>query len=81
MVQQPFLPSKLSSFALTFLYIISLYPIFHNIAVLVLGLYSTYARKQVAFDLLNLPSFASDLGTSSQVPFISCKQYFILLCG
>jgi hypothetical protein len=30
------------------------WPVFHNIAEFVLGLYSTYERKHVAFGLLNL---------------------------
>jgi hypothetical protein len=33
------------------------WPFFHNIAVFVLGLYSTYERKHATFDLLNLDNF------------------------
>jgi hypothetical protein len=33
------------------------WPVFHNIAVFVLGLYSTYERKHAAFGLLNLTNF------------------------
>jgi hypothetical protein len=33
------------------------WPVFHNIAVFVLGLYSTNKRKYVAFGLLNMANF------------------------
>jgi hypothetical protein len=35
----------------------SVWPVFHNIAAFVLGLYSTYEREHVAFGLLNQAKF------------------------
>jgi hypothetical protein len=53
------------------------WPVFHNTALLILGLNSTYERKHVAYDFLNL---ANLMKVNFKIIFFQKDQVWITSC-